>query len=241
MASKNPIILLLEDCPTTGLLIERGVLNHLSTCRLIWARTVREARQRCAGIPISLFIIDVILPDGSGLEFLEQVADGHPLSAAIVITSTPLPAYRAMSAALGVLNFMEKPLVIPTLIEQIESALGSHQAAASGRDFRATLDNVTALDILQLKCLSAASTVIEFRSNAEVGTIRLHKGEVVDASTGALRGIEAVRQIIGWPHGRVQEHVEIGEFVRTIDCSWQALLMEVARYIDENEARAAIA
>lgn len=103
----------------------------------------------------------------------------------------------------------------------------------ASRDFRATLDNVTPLDILQLKCLSAASTVIEFRSATQEGRIRLHKGEVVDARAGSLVGVEAVREIIGWPHGRVHEHVEIGEFERTIHCSWQALLMEVALAIDE--------
>ena len=146
-----------------------------------------------------------------------------------------------MSAALGALQFLEKPLQMPKLVEHIRQALGAQNADGPTRDFRATLENVTPMDILQLKCLSAASTVVEFTSGSKNGRIRFQKGEVVDARTGALRGVDAVREIIGWPHGQVCEHVEIGEFERTIHCSWQALLMDAAQGIDEQRARDAAA
>ncbi len=239
MSSPNPIILLLEDCPVTALLVERVVFHEMSACRFIWARTVAEARERSAGMPISVFLVDIVLPDGSGLEFLENATVTHPGACAIVITAASLPEHRVMSAALGALHFLEKPLDIAHLVAKIRDALGSHSATGATRDFRATLQNVTPMDILQLKCLSAASTVVEFRSNSREGCIRFQKGEVVDAATGALRGVEAVREIIGWPHGQVFEHVEIGEFERTIHCSWQALLMEAAQGMDEQRARVA--
>lgn len=239
MSFKNPIILLLEDCPVSALLVERAVLNELPECRLIWARTVAEARQRSEGIPISVFLIDIVLPDGSGLEFLEQATTTHPSACAIVVTATSLPEHRVISEALGVLHFLEKPLDAEVLVGCLRRALGSN-ATGRSRDFRATLENVTPMDILQLKCLSAASTVVEFRSNGREGCIRFQKGEVVDAHTGSLRGLEAVREIICWPHGQVFEHVEIGAFERTIHCSWQALLMDAAVGIDEHRARAAM-
>jgi DNA-binding NarL/FixJ family response regulator len=241
MSSPNQIILLLEDCPVTACLVERVILHELPAARLIWARTVDEARERSAGLPISVFLIDIVLPDGSGLEFLEQAAVAHPSACAIVITATALPEYRVMSAALGALHFMEKPLDIPVLLGHIRDALGSQSTTGATRDFHATLENVTPMDILQLKCLSAASTVVEFRSYSGEGCIRFQKGEVVDALAGSLRGIDAVREIISWPHGQVFEHAEIGEFERTIHCSWQALLMEAAQAIDEQDARTSAA
>lgn len=239
--SSHPIILLLEDCPVTALRVERAVLKDLPACRFIWARSVAEAEQRSEGIPIALFVVDIFLPDGSGLEFLVRATVAHPSASAIVITCTPLPEHRVMSAALGALHFLEKPLEMTLLLEQIDRALGSSNASLGRRDFRATLENVTPFDILQMKCLSAASTVVEFRSGAREGWIRLQKGEVVDARTDALRGVEAVREIIGWPHGQVVEHVEIGTFERTIHCSWQSLLMEAARGIDEQQESVAVA
>ena len=241
MPSQNPIILLLEDCPVTAMLVERVILQGLPACRLMWARTVAEARERSSSIQIDLFIVDIVLPDGSGLDFLGHAAFAHPSACAIVVTATALPEYQAMSAALGALHFIEKPAKPPVLLDQIRRALGSQSATGSARDFRATLENVTPMDILQLKCLSAASSIVEFRSDCREGRVRFQKGEVVDARTGSLRGIDAVREIIGWPHGHVFEHAESGEFERTIHCSWQALLMEAAHEIDEQQARTATA
>jgi DNA-binding response OmpR family regulator len=223
MSSQNPIILLLEDCPVTAMLVERVILQGLPACRLMWARTVAEARERSSSIQIDLFIIDIVLPDGSGLDFLGHAAVTHPSACAIVVTATALPEYQVMSAALGALHFIEKPVKPSVLLEH----------------FRATLDNVTPMDILQLKCLSVASSIVEFRSDHREGRVRFQKGEVVDARTGSLRGIDAVREIIGWPHGHVFEHPESGEFERTIHCSWQALLMHAAHEIDEQQARTA--
>ena len=241
MSSAHPIVLLLEDCPVTALLVERAIFRELQGCRLIWARNVAEATERSADLPVSLFLIDVSLPDGCGLEFLERATAAHPSARAIVITASSLPEHQVMSAALGALQFLEKPLQMPKLVEHIRQALGAQNADGPTRDFRATLENVTPMDILQLKCLSAASTVVEFTSGSKNGRIRFQKGEVVDARTGALRGVDAVREIIGWPHGQVCEHVEIGEFERTIHCSWQALLMDAAQGIDEQRARDAAA
>ena len=241
MSSTHPIVLLLEDCAVTALLVERAIFHELPGCRLIWARNIAEAAERSAGMPVSLFLIDVNLPDGCGLHFLEMATIDHPAACAIVITASSLPEHRVMSAALGVLQFLEKPLRMPSLVEHIRQALGSQNADGGTRDFRATLENVTPMDILQLKCLSAASTVVEFSSGSKNGRIRFQKGEVVDARTGGLRGVDAVREIIGWPHGQVCEHMEIGAFERTSHCSWQALLMDAAQGIDEQRARSAAA
>jgi hypothetical protein len=155
------------------------------------------------------------------------------------MTASALPEHQFMSEALGALHFTEKPFKIDELLAQIRSALGSHGATVS--DFQAMLRNVTPMDILQLKCLSGVSAVVEFRSNFREGRIRFQKGELVDAHTGALRGVEAVREIIGWRHGEVFEHAALGEFERTIHCSWQALLMEAAQTIDECRAASAAA
>jgi CheY-like chemotaxis protein len=238
MSTPNPVILFLEDCPVTAYLIERIILREVPDARLISARTVAEAKELSAGEPISLFLIDVHLPDGSGLAFLEQAAGDHPSASAIVITATAVPEHLCTAEALGVLHFIEKPIKIPVLLGLIRTALAARNVAS---DLCTTLQNVTPLDILQLKCLSVASTVVEFRSNDREGRVRFQKGEVVDAHAGDLRGLEAVREITSWPHGQVFEHGEVGEFERTIHCSWQMLLMDAAQSIDERFAETAAA
>jgi len=238
MSNSNPVILFLEDCPVTACLIERVISRELPDARVLSARTVAEAKDLSADAPISLFLVDVHLPDGSGLTFLEEAAGDHPSASAIVITATAIPQHLSTAEALGVLHFIEKPIKIPVLLGLIRTALAARNSTS---DLCTTLQNVTPLDILQLKCLSAATTVVEFRSKQRDGCVRFRKGEVVDAHAGDLRGVEAVREITSWPHGEVFEHGEVGEYERTIHCSWQALLMDAAQAIDERFAETAAA
>jgi len=239
MAPKHPIIFLLEDCPTTGLLIERAVMHEMPNVRLMWALSVQEATVRAEGLQIDLFIVDINLPDGNGLDFMWKMAIEHPSARAIVMTASPLPEHPALTAALGVLHFLEKPLKLPAFIAQLRSALDMVSVDDGKGDFQAVLKNVTPADILQLKCLTNATTIVEFISEQFVGRVRFEDGQIVDASAGALQGVEAVYEIIGWKRGQVIEHPCVGFAERTIECSWQTLLMDAAHRLDERSSEAA--
>jgi DNA-binding response OmpR family regulator len=239
MAPKHPIIFLLEDCPTTGLLIERAVMHEMPNVRLMWALSVQEATVRAEGLQIDLFIVDINLPDGNGLDFMWKMAIEHPLARAIVMTASPLPEHPALTTALGVLHFLEKPLRIPAFIAQLRSALDMVSVDDGKGDFQAILKNVTPADILQLKCLTNSTTIVEFISEQLVGRVRFEDGQIVDATTGTLQGVEAVYEIIGWKRGQVIEHPCVGFTKRTIECSWQTLLMDAAHRLDERSSAAA--
>jgi response regulator RpfG family c-di-GMP phosphodiesterase len=239
MAQKHPIIFLLEDCPTTGLLVERAVMHEMPEVRLMWALSVEEATARAEGMQIDLFLVDVNLPDGNGLDFIWNMSIEHPNARAIVMTATPLPEHPALTAALGVLHFLEKPLKIPSFISQLRDALEIVDQDDENSDFQATLKNVTPADVLQLKCLTAATTVVEFISGQSVGRIRFEDGEIVDATVGGLQGVDAVYEIVGWKRGQVIEHSCVGFTQRTIECSWQTLLMDAAHRLDERRSVAA--
>ena len=233
MSGEHPIIMLLEDSLAAGDLIERAVLKGLPDARLLWARTIEEASRRSDGLNIDLFIVDIGLPDGSGMDFLWQMSISHPKARAIVITATPLPEHQANSEALGVLHFIAKPLRMPLFVDQLREALLPQRLNVSGKDFRATLENLRPADILQLKCLTGASALVEFRCQGKIGRIRFEQGEVADAEAGHLHGLEAVIEILGWNHGEVCERPYGGRFVRTIRMPWQTLLMDASHRLDE--------
>jgi DNA-binding response OmpR family regulator len=233
MPAENPIVLLLEDCPVTGLLIERAILHALPTCRLVWARGIEDATRRIASIPVELFLVDIGLPDGSGLDFLVAMSEAHPSARAIVMTASPLPEYQMNSAALGVLNFLQKPVNMTALLDQMRTALDTEQMDCADEDFSATLKNVTPVDILQLKCLSGDTTVIEFRSGTQAGFVHFQNGEIVHAQIGTLKGPTAINEIISWKRGKVVEHANSRTVEKSIHCSWQTLLMNAAQRLDE--------
>ena len=215
-------------------------MKELPEVRLLWARTVAEAVARAEDLTIDLFLVDITLPDGSGLDFLWKMTPLHPDARAMVMTATPLPEYEAHSAALGALNFFEKPLKLPIFLGHLRLFLGHLRRALTSTpgtgdeaDFSATLSNVTPVDVLQLKCLTSASTVIEVHSAGMTGQIRVEAGEITDASVGAMHGFACLTAIIGWKSGRVTELPASTPGERTIFGSWQGLLMEAAQLLDE--------
>ena len=166
--SEAPIILIVEDCSVTALLWERVALAYLPTCRPLWARNLVESRQRVSGSSIALFVLDVNLPDGSGLDFLWEISSVQPDAKAVVITADPLPEYQVQSAALGALRFVEKPVSTTVIQKILSDALDATKAESShvlpAQAFQATLVNLTPFDIVQLKCLANATTTLKFLS-----------------------------------------------------------------------------
>lgn len=249
MLPENPIIFLLEDCPNAAFVIERIVLKEIPSARLLWAQSLQEARMRADGLEIEIFLTDINLPDGNGLDFLWEMAATHPLARAIVMTATPLPEHEATTAALGVVHYIGKPLNMPLFVTYLLQALGTElvsggsdmwrastgDAALGGseKNFRATLANLSVIDIIQLKCLTGVTTLIEFRSGGLLGSIKFDSGEIVDAAAGALRGVEAVFEIVKWQNGDVTEQPVLEPGQRTIHGSWHALLMEASHQLDE--------
>lgn len=236
MNPENPIILLLEDCAMTARIVEKTLMNALPQCRLLWARSVEDATARSEGMEIALFVIDIELPDGNGLDFLWNMSSEHPQARAIVMTANPRWEYQTNSQALGVVEFFEKPVDLPKLVELVHELLAAEDADGPLDDFRATLEKVTPVDLIQLKCLTNVTTVMEFRCAGQFGTIRFERGQITDANTGELRGEEALFEIIGWKHGRVSEQRSVGLCERTIHGSWEGLLMDAAQRLDEGRA-----
>ena len=229
---EHPIIMIVEDCPVTGMIFERVILNALPHCRPIWARDLRDARMRSARQPVALFVMDINLPDGSGLDFLWEMSTVQPHAQAVVISSTPLPEHQAQSAALGALRFVEKPMS-PEQVQQLMSDV-LHSSTTNGADaFRASLRNLTFFDILQLKCLAGATTTIEFTSNGRLGRIHISEGSVIHATLGDESGVPAVERIARWRDGTAREMPFELSTPTTITLSWQSLFMHVAQAIDE--------
>ncbi|HEX8312692.1 MAG TPA: DUF4388 domain-containing protein [Chthoniobacteraceae bacterium] len=234
-------ILVLEDCPVTSLTIERAIESTLPHLRTVRARTVEEAQLLACDLAIDLFLVDVQLPDGSGLDFLCDIATIHPGARAIVMTAAPLPEYREESDRIGALRFFEKPLDLTVLMEAIRTALDPtaeikrDEEEVDDSSFCATLNKLTPVDIIQIKCLSRSTAVIEFQSDEHRGRVHFLQGEIVHAEAADLVGIDAFNRIVGWHHGRVVEVANARTSRQTIVTNWQILLMNAAQIVDESQ------
>lgn len=232
MSVEHPIVLILEDSAITGARIERAILEHLPRCRPIWARTIAETQSRTMGFDIDLFLIDVELPDGNGLDFLSEMIEVQPAAHAMVMTANRIPEYKERAQSRG-LVFVEKPLDMRLLTELLKSIFWT-ETASHGAAFSAALRDLTPADIIQMKCLSGATAILDFQTMKNTGRVYFRNGDVIHAEVGEKVGEDAFRQIFGWKQGRATERtVRTDDVARTINVSWQGLLMNAAQAADE--------
>ena len=176
MSKNPPAILVLEDTRTVQNYI-RDVLRPIeSRLPIRMARKLQEAQLIASGAEIALFIVDIGLPDGDGIDFLCDMALLHPESKALIITSTPTEDSRERARKLGVLHFMAKPLDRRALLGAVENLLDP-PADQSHRGFEATLGGLSPVDIIQLKCLRGTTGAIELREAHLFGQVWFEKGE----------------------------------------------------------------
>ena len=235
MQSENPIILLLEDAVGAGLMVQSTVLMSLPEVRLAWARSIEEARAIALESPIAVFVIDVELPDGNGIDFLMEAGLIQPEARAIVMTGNPLPVYRERAKQLGALRFCEKPLLPGELLPCLRELLAAQNLAPANESFQGTIKNLTPIDLIQLKCMANATTVIHFRSAAGDGRVYFEKGRMVHAETAQSTGEKALGEIVGLSGGTVVEEA-FRPVKATLNQDWQTLLMNAAHAQDVRAA-----
>src|SRR5437867_6068072 len=149
-------ILLLEDAFVTSLAMGRALEAELSDCVVMRAQSLYEARLLLRTYDFQFFVVDIQLPDGCGVDFLPEIAERAPGAGVVIVTATPLPKYRQRASEFGVLYCMEKPVDVRLLARRVASRLRGEAPppAASDTSFSASLRNLTAMDVIQLKCLA---------------------------------------------------------------------------------------
>jgi len=99
--------------------------NELPDVLTLTAYSIAEARLLLQEYFINCFILDVNLPDGSGIDFIFDIMSKNPSATVMIITATPLPEYHDQAKAYDVVKFMTKPLnnkVVLSLVRDCRDA-----------------------------------------------------------------------------------------------------------------------
>jgi CheY-like chemotaxis protein len=233
---KNFSVMVLEDDLVTSIALCKALRIGLPEAWVLSARSLEEARLLLQEYAVDFFILDVNLPDGSGIDFIFDVAGKHPEANIVLMTSTPLPEYRDQAEAFGVLHFLIKPLDLRKLLELIQEGRAAPGVMTHEETtlFDATLSRLSVLDIVQLKCLNYATQAIDFVSpRYGSGRIYFQNGEIIHAETAGAKGMAALSEIIGWKGGRAEEVTGSSAAERTIMGGWQGALLHAAQAADE--------
>lgn len=212
----------------------RGALQQAApSAQVHLARSLEEAQGLVVHHRPDLFVLDLDEIHGAGQEFLYDLRTSHPNARAIILTAVHLPAQRERAAGLGAIHFLEKPFPRNDFIDLVHALLSPANATESEK-FQGTLSDLHIADIIQLKCMSGATSVLEFTGpKNEKARVFFEAGQVRHATAPGKEGVAAFNEIVNWKGGRISEVSGDGSSAKTIDLDWQILLMEAVRKIDE--------
>src|SRR5579871_1195285 len=112
-------ILILDDEPNIGSSL-RMILEH-EGYSVILARTLAAAL--ALKEPVDAMLLDVRLPDGSGIDLLRQMREQDRLAPAIMISGHGTIADAIEATRAGAYDFLEKPLSRDKVLLAIKNAL----------------------------------------------------------------------------------------------------------------------
>ena len=182
----------------------------------------------------SLFVLDVDAAYDMGQEFIYDLRTSHPNARAIILTAIHLATQREQMSGLGAIHFLEKPFPRADFITLTEALLAP-TGGGKGERFQGTLSDLHVADIIQLKCISGATSMLEFTGpNGEKARVYFENGQVRHAMASGKEGLEAFNAIVDWKGGHISEVAVPPNTPHTIDLDWQVLLMEAVRKIDES-------
>jgi hypothetical protein len=89
-------------------------------------------------------------------------------------------------------------------------------------------------DLIQIYTVALATGALTIRRGEDHGTIWFDRGEMVHAVCGAEVGEAAVYRLLQWNDGKFSLDRDATPPVRSITASWQKVLMEGCRLLDES-------
>jgi len=95
-----------------------------------WAQTVDEAEHYLAGEAYDLILLDIMLPDGDGRDFLKKRRNEENRTPVLVLTARSQITDRVRMLDLGADDYVTKPFDFDELMARCRAVLRRHRGAA---------------------------------------------------------------------------------------------------------------
>jgi DNA-binding response OmpR family regulator/predicted regulator of Ras-like GTPase activity (Roadblock/LC7/MglB family) len=169
-----------------GYLVE-GTRSGADAIRILWLEEY------------DVVIGDLKMPGADGLELLQWLRAFRPNTRMMMIATVGSPAVRTQALEGGAVSYLEKPLDLHLLKEELRRLLQQ-------TGFTANLNSFDLLDVIQIINMSRKSIALLVSTGLEErGVLRFQTGELIWAEYGFLQGEEAFFALAAHKNGTVTQ------------------------------------
>ena len=239
MAQKQKRVLFVDD-DLSLLEIFRQLMTHYAgnAWEVLTAPEVSKALGILQEGRVDLLVFDLHMPVVDGVQFLKLLQRRFPDLLKVVLTGAPSEETRAACLNHGAELYLEKPTDQGGW-QAIHAMLHELARFQPEVGFRGVLRQVGLPDVLQMECLARHSVVLRIRAAAVEGDVFVRDGQIIHAQCQGQAGEEAFNQLLAQPGGEFELRPFTEPPARTIGGSWEFLLMEAARQVDEKAEQSA--
>jgi len=165
--------------------VVQGIIGGAEAIRLLWAEEY------------DVVISDQMMPGIDGLELLQWIRTYRPNTRMIMVGAAGSSVTRTQALENGVVSYLEKPIDLHVLKEELRRLLKQ-------TGFSASLDSFDLLDVIQIVNMSHKTIAMVVNTGLEEqGLLGFQDGELVWAEYGVLRGEEAFFALAAYKNGTV--------------------------------------
>lgn len=235
-APVNFRVLLVEGEGTGDSLLIESVRAEIPNADVLRTAGAMGALALAGLYNFDLLLIATTLPEDIGGEVLRLFAEQNP-NAEVIVAGATAPADIPAGLRVSKLESLDNPIECIQALRACRDRVLGPSKEETGGNFIVVLSRHSPMDVVQFKCLSAATTALDFlRPNGIGGRMWFERGEIVHAETGEFRGEAALTEMMLWPSGSIVEVTVPPAPEHSIDMPWQSLLMNVAQAADERAA-----
>ena len=224
-------ILFVDDDQVLCKIALKQLSKYRENFALVTAGDGFEAIRQLKKTPVSLVIVDLMMPRLDGMSLINHLGENYPDIPCIIISSLDDARLVEASKSKGIIGYLKKPFRIETLASLINGVLQKESAGG-------IMHGVSPAVFLQFMEVEAKTCTIRILDNTtpQGGVVFFRDGKMLDARIGALHGIEAAYELFSWENATVFLRNECEPRENVINSALTPIIMKAAGMKDEAEA-----
>jgi CheY-like chemotaxis protein len=224
-------VLIVDDDQGFLLSLQEMCKSQAEKFQVVMAGNGKEALDALNGNTIDLVVTDLKMPEMDGFELISQISKQRSIIPVIAMTAFGTPEMEDRLKTLGAFQYIEKPIDFNVLLKKIEDGLA---AGSKGH-----VTGISLPSFLQLLELDHKTCTITANSGNKTGILFFENGELINAYTEPLDGLEAAFEIISWELAEIEIYNFCQNRKKIIEAPLGFILIESARFSDERKEKEA--